>query len=229
MIVSEIYMKSSHSSQDKAALIQRRISYAIRIGLVLAIIFELFSHEWLNLFLVVLTLFLTFVPAILAHNFRVTLPIELELAAILFVVGAIYLGEIQAYYTLFWWWDLVLHAGSGILLGFIGFLTVYILNSSGNLHIRMDALFVAIFSFTFAVSIGVFWELFEFGMDSIFGTNMLKSGLVDTMGDLIVDISGALIVSLGSYYYLTDNRAGIFHRIVTRLISKNPTLFNKNT
>jgi len=45
-------------------------------------------------------------------------------------------------------------------------------------------------------SIGALWEVFEFGMDQIFGMNMQKSGLVDTMGDLIVDAIGAGLAAM---------------------------------
>ncbi len=46
-------------------------------------------------------------------------------------------------------------------------------------------------AFSFAVSIGTLWEVFEFGMDILFGLSMQKSGVIDTMDDLIVDAIGA--------------------------------------
>src|SRR5690606_28694535 len=70
----------------------------------------------------------------------------------------------------------------------------------GNLGLRPS--FVALFAFTFSLSLGALWEIFEFGMDQIFGLNMQKSGLVDTMWDLIVDTLGAATISIMGYFHL---------------------------
>ncbi|MCP1170599.1 hypothetical protein NHG85_19015, partial [Limimaricola sp. ASW11-118] len=43
----------------------------------------------------------------------------------------------------------------------------------------------------FAALVGACWELFEFSIDAIFGTNAQRSGLPDTMGDVAVNIMGA--------------------------------------
>jgi hypothetical protein len=68
----------------------------------------------------------------------------------------------------------------------------------------------------YAVTMGVLWEMFEFSMDIVLGTDMQKwslpttvrilgkpyqgSGLRDTMSDLIVDSLGALITSVICYF-----------------------------
>ena len=59
-------------------------------------------------------------------------------------------------------------------------------------------LLLATMAFSFAVSIGTLWEIFEFGMDILFGLSMQKSGVIDMMGDLIVDAIGAG----AGYWYL---------------------------
>ena len=65
------------------------------------------------------------------------------------------------------------------------------------------------------------WEIFEFGMDSVFGTNMQKSGLRDTMGDLIVDTIGAAVVSTIGYFYVRGYDSLIFDRMVRRFLERN--------
>ena len=42
------------------------------------------------------------------------------------------------------------------------------------------------------MTIGVIWEIFEFTMDHVFDLTMQKSGLPDTMTDLIVDCAWEL-------------------------------------
>ncbi len=125
----------------------------------------------------------------------------MNLFILLFVYLAIFLGELRQFYIKFWWWDIFLHSFAAVILGLLGFSIVYFLNKEAR-HSSLSPLFVAIFGFSFAVMIGVLWEIFEFLIDYSFGFNMQKSGVVDTMTDLIVDGLGALIVSVWGYLSL---------------------------
>jgi hypothetical protein len=88
--------------------------------------------------------------------------------------------------------------------------------------------FVALFAFMFAVGLGALWEIFEFGMDSLFGLNMQKSGLVDTMWDLIVDVAGALVISILGYGYLVRSENDSFlERWIARFIRANRRFFEE--
>ena len=90
------------------------------------------------------------------------------------------------------------------------------------------AAFVALFAFVFAIGLGTIWEIFEFGMDSLFGTNMMKSGLKDTMCDLIVNCIGALTISvLGWGYLRTEGYDSFLERWVHKFIERNPHLFER--
>jgi hypothetical protein len=53
----------------------------------------------------------------------------------------------------------------------------------------------------------VLWEIFEFAGDQLFGMNMQKEGLTDTMWDLIVDTLGAFVAAVFGYFYLTPHTA----------------------
>jgi hypothetical protein len=61
---------------------------------------------------------------------------------------------------------------------------------------------IAVFAFIFGLAIGAIWEIYKFSMDTLVGTNMQKSGLVDTMSNLIVDMLGAGTASIIGYVYL---------------------------
>ncbi|MDY0302370.1 MAG: hypothetical protein RBR98_01115, partial [Candidatus Moranbacteria bacterium] len=84
--------------------------------------------------------------------------------------------------------------------------------------ISAKPILISLFSLSFSVFIGVLWEIFEFFMDYLFGFTMQKSGLVDTMTDLMVDVIGALIVSVAGFFYLHKKREGYFSRIVKRFL-----------
>lgn len=184
------------------------------------------SAVWLLAIMVI-----TGAPVIFGHRLPVHIPAEYELLAILFVFGALFLGEFRSYYERFWWWDIALHASSGLLLGILGFLLVYVMNESKRIDLHMRAGFVALFAFVFAVAVGTFWEIFEFAVDQVFGTTMQKpmlgdpSGLTDTMWDLIVDALGAFVISAFGWWHMKRNKRSFVDVWIDRFIERNPRLF----
>jgi len=165
-------------------------------------------------FLSGLTILLTFFPAMIKRNYKIHLPIEIEATIVLFIFTGLYLGEVHDYYTLFWWWDVMLHSISGIVLGFIGFLILFVLYDQGKIKARPST--IALFSFCFAVALGTVWEITEFSIDIFIGPYMQK-GPVDTMGDLILDTGGALITSILGYLYLKGGKFRIFEKLMNDL------------
>ncbi len=216
-----------HKELDKAERIQLFFSYILQSTIFLALLFSLWQHSWLNAFAVAGILLLSFLPKFIRHNYKVFLPVEFDFLAILFVFATIFLGEIHAYYTRYWWWDAILHTSSGFLLGTAGFLLVHILNREPKIHLKMKPGFVSLFAFTFALAVGGVWEIFEFGMDSAFGFHMQKSGLTDTMWDLIVDAAGAAIIAILGYFYTRKGEFLLFDRMVHRFVERNPRIFLK--
>lgn len=210
-----------------AEKIQLILSYLISLSLVLAIIGAIIAAQWFNAFLAGLAFFLTYTPAIIERNFKIFIPIEFELMVIVFVYASIYLGSIRGYYQYFWWWDIFLHAFSGALLGMVGFLIIYILNSERRFNIRLGPLFVGLFSFVFAVALGGLWEIFEFVLDLFFGFELQASSLIDTMTDLIVDSAGALFIAIVGALYVKNVRASFMSTLITKFVRKNPKLFGR--
>lgn len=172
--------------------------------------------------------FITFLPILLGNRFQVKIPSEFELLAVILVYASLFLGEVHGYYLKFWWWDLVLHTSSGFLLGILGFLLVYVLNEKKEIDLDLKPGFVALFAFVFAMAFGAYWEIFEYAMDRTFWTNMQKSGLTDTMWDLIVNSIGALIISLLGWGYLRKEGINSFlERWIHKFIERNPHLFER--
>lgn len=210
-----------------AEKVQLWLSIFLRLSIVVAGVSAGLQRNWLVLFLCVLALVLTFFPTMIERNLKIYLPAELEIAIIVFIYATIFLGNVHSYYTKLWWWDVVLHTASGVILGAIGFILLYVLNNEPKIPLKMTPAFVALFSFTFAVATGTVWEIFEFSMDSWFGLNMQKSGLVDTMFDLIVDSIGGLFAALLGYLYLKSGSKGIVQPLVHKFVEQNPKIFKK--
>ena len=197
----------------------------------LELVLLLTQGMWVSAVWLLAIMVITGAPAIFGHRLPVRIPAEYELLAILFVFGALFLGEFRSYYERFWWWDIALHASSGLLLGILGFLLVYVMNASKRIDLHMRAGLVALFAFVFAVAVGTFWEIFEFAVDQVFGTTMQKpmlgdpSGLTDTMWDLIVDALGALVISAFGWWHMKRNKRSFVDVWIDRFIERNPRLF----
>ncbi len=206
----------------------------ILIIMFLGLLFSIYQGMWFNIFLISFLIILTLTPTILYRKYKFVIPHEIEIVAIVFIFASGYLGEVREYYEKFWWWDKILHTSSGILLGIVGFLIVYILNKIERFMIFMKPGFVALFSFTFAVALGAVWEIYEFGMDKFFDLGMqsheLYSDLEDTMWDIIVDTLGAAIISFLGYFYMAKDKEFFVHDLLTKFIEHNPKIFkSKNS
>ncbi len=141
--------------------------------------------QWSMAFVALFTLTLSLTPPLLASRYSLKLPMPFLVATTLFFIGSILLGEAFDFYERLWWWDLALHGASAIGFGLFGFLFVFMLFEGDRFAAPPSA--IAFITFCVAMTVGAVWEIFEYGMDNIFGLNMQKSGLDDTMGDIMVD------------------------------------------
>lgn len=141
---------------------------------------------------------------------------ETVVLLIVFIGVCSFLGDrLELFYTI-WWWDVMLHFVAGITFAMIGFMLAKRLGKHS-----ISPLFAALFAFTFAVTALVLWEIYEFTVDSLCLTNMQHwipgtdtaenlgfggdrqaPGLIDTMKDLIVGSTGALITAVIGGCYL---------------------------
>ena len=186
----------------------------------------LFQGNWPLVFVSLATLALSLVPLFAARWAEVVVPPSFIAAIVVFVGGTLFLGEVFDFYNRFWWWDMVMHASSAIGFGLIGFVLVFMMFQGDRYAAPPFA--VAFFAFCFALAIGAIWEIFEFGMDQIFGLNMQKSGLMDTMADLIMDFIGALIGAGAGYAYLRGRAKGGLMGLIDDFVERNPRFFNRH-
>ena len=199
--------------------------YGIWAALVIAALAGMWEGEWRSVFVALATLGLTFVPILFEDRFHIKIPVGFLTAIVIFTFATLFLGEVGGFYERYWWWDTVLHMGSAVGFGLIGFVFMFIL--FGGDRYAAPPIAVATFAFCFALSIGAVWEIFEFVMDQLFGLNMQKSGLVDTMVDLMVDCAGAFIGASAGFLYLKELQLGILSPMIDEFVQKNRGLFKK--
>ncbi|MEO7010044.1 MAG: hypothetical protein ABI156_12925 [Caldimonas sp.] len=214
-----------------AGWVRIRLLVVLQGVMTVELVFLLGEGLWVSAVWLLAIMAVTSAPAILGDRLPVRIPPEYEILAILFVFASLFLGEFRSYYERFWWWDIALHTTSGLLLGILGFLLVYVLNENKRIDMHMRPGFVALFAFVFAIGVGTLWEIFEFAADRIFGTRMQKpmlgdaSGLTDTMWDLIVDTLGAAAISIFGWWNMKRNERSFIEVWIDRFIERNPGMF----
>ncbi len=202
--------------------------FLLQASLAGAALWALFGEQWITLFVSLFALGSTLIPFIfLKQHYGLVFPVEFEFAIVAFIYASLFLGEVGGYYDRFWWWDMVLHGASGFALGFAGFLILYVLYVSGK--IMVGPFLFALFTFSFALSLGALWEIFEFTMDTFLDMNMQRreTGVIDTMLDLVVDAIGAFIAAVLGFEFIRQKQKGVsgrnpFHFLVSKFFKRNP-------
>jgi len=163
-----------------------------------------------------ITLLMMFIPTIISKAFKLNIPPLFSFVFIVFCYCGIFLGATKSIFYIIPFWDKILHAISGILLGILGLSLIPLLNKDNDES--LSPIFAAAFVFCFAVTLGTFWEVFEYIMDSLLDLNLqryafqdgeLISGqavLVDTIVDLIADAVGALAMAVFAYISLKQKK-----------------------
>ncbi len=173
---------------------------------------KLKSDYVLMLIQCILGLVVMIIPSIIERRWSIDIPNYMEVIYFLFLYCAIYLGEVRNFYYLIPYWDTILHAFSGAMLGALGFTVVSMFNEAESMKIQLSPVFVSLFAFCFALAAGAVWEIYEFTFDGLLSLNMQKfafengvqlvgrEALRDTMKDLIVDAVSALVIVIIGFF-----------------------------
>jgi hypothetical protein len=192
--------------------VELAIALALQIGIFVVTVSALFQMQWLGAFAGLIILLLTFAPAMIEHRLKLALPVEFTLVTCIILYASFALGEARDFYEKIWWWDLAIHGLSALMMGIIGFLIIYVFYMTRRINIAAG--WIAVITFALAVTVGTTWEVFEFLMDEFLGLNMQKSGLVDTMTDLMINATGAAIAALLGYFYVRDRDSLFARRVI---------------
>lgn len=178
------------------------------------------------------------IPTILSRKFKFEIPMLLYIFYIIFLYCAIFLGEVRSFYYVIPGWDNILHTMSSVMLGFFGLMVVYILNRDEHVMVKLSPFFISLFAFSFAVTIGSLWEIYEFAFDGLLGLNMQKfitadgvvlsghDALCDTMKDIIVDTIGALVSSIIGYFSIKYEKSWFKPKLTDDNADDNQTTKN---
>jgi hypothetical protein len=189
-------------------------------------LFAFWLGRWSIAVVALATFGLSLVPVLLAERLQIVLPLPFLIATSLFIFASVFLGEAFDFYERVWWWDLALHGTSAIGLGLVGFLLIFMLFEGDRFAAPPFAL--GLIAFCCAVTIGSIWEIFEYLADLTFGFNMQKTGVNDTMTDIIINTAGAAVAGVSGYLYLRGSKAGVLRQPIDEFIRLNRDLYRKS-
>jgi len=192
-----------------------------------------------NMFLSVLALILFSLPFLIESRFKIDIPSYLKIVVLLFLFSAIVLGNIHGFLENVNGYDKFLHIVSGVTISVIGFEIVSYVSQVKSSSISFSPGLIAVFAFTFSMTLLVLWEFYEFFVDTLAyninvdtarnmqryqwdytGTNFPQGyGLIDTMLDLLVGFIGAAIVSFIGWRMLLKNNHKILIKDQSEVLS----------
>ena len=95
-----------------------------------------------------------------------------------FILGTEILGEIYHFYVDVWWFDIVMHTYFAFVISYAGLYLIRYFNINGSIY------FVILFIFSFAMMAESIWEIFEFSMDRVIGTDMQKDTVIRNINSM---------------------------------------------
>ena len=168
------------------------VYFTLRALVIILGVICLIRGRYESLFFCLLTLILLVLPSLFQLTFRVEMPTTLEIILLLFIFAAEILGEIGDIYYAFPYWDTVLHTLNGFICAGIGLSLADLLNKNEKMKFELSPVFTALVGFCFSMTIGVFWEFFEYFMDMVFNMNMLKDTIITEIHSIPIDQLGNL-------------------------------------
>ena len=183
------FLTTAHQTLRKKGVVTT-VYLVLRLLVILVMVAQFFNGNFENVFLCILTLILLLLPTVLERRLQIDLPNTLEIIIMLFIFAAEILGEIQAYYTAFPYWDTMLHTLNGFLCAAIGFSLVDLCNRHERFSLSLSPVFMAIVAFCFSMTIGVLWEFFECAVDQFLLLDMQKDTVIHSISSVLLDPTG---------------------------------------
>lgn len=200
--------------------LNKGIIYLSRCIFIVNSIYLMFTGHWNKALLLVVSLVLTFIPEIYTKLTGIKMTSGGRASYTAFILGAQWLGTYLRLYDYLFWWDVLLHFSSGLILGYIALVVLITLDTKRSLIGSQHAAIIALFVFSVSIVGAVLWEIAEYASDSLFHTYTQLGSLQDTMEDLICGTLGALLFALYIGYKLFKKQKSCLDALVSLNVKK---------
>ena len=148
----------------------------------------------------VVSIIIPFLFPLIEKLFKIKIGTPIYLITMIFLFLSVTLGETLNFYENVRGWDKLLHITSGFLLTFAGY--CFIIKSLRDLPLKQKVSLGICYSVFFALSFLMCWEIIEFLVDTICGTNMQKfipDNLLNNGGNSF-DVLNGTVEEIGEYF-----------------------------
>ena len=85
----------------------------------------------------------------------------------------------------------MLHTVNGFMFAAFGFALLDIINMNSKIKFKLSPFYLSFVAFCFSMTIGVFWEFFEYYADKFLGSDMQKDAFVNSINSVLLDPNNA--------------------------------------
>ncbi len=180
---------------SKSQKIFRVVNLSLMLAIVLAsigliIYYSLIGDPDRRLSISGITIGIALAPFLLEIIFRFRFNPIIFLAYQIYFLVASLIGAACNIYNTVWWFDTPVHIIMGYLVAMCGIFIIARLQE----YKKINPWLVIIFCFMFSLSVEFIWELSEFTVDRLFGTNAQNGPeLWDTLKDMFCNFGGAML------------------------------------
>lgn len=134
----------------------------------------------------------------------------------IFIIAAMYFGNILNVYSLIPSYDKILHLISGVIIALIGFI-FFLYLSNGRVKGDFKPMTGIWFSIIFAIAVAGVWEIWEFTTDQLLGFASQNNSLIDTMLDIISGTVTGIITNIPIYFYIKGKNIKFIEKLIEEM------------
>lgn len=145
-----------------------------------------FTKELSDILLCIVVFFLLDLPFNVSHKLKIKIPNCLMVCSFIYLFFTQILGEVCHFYQLVPHWDSLVHFLNGFLSSSIGFSLIMLLNSR-KMVFKLSIPFVILTTVCFASTVGLIWEILEYGADNILKLDSQNDRYINEINTITLD------------------------------------------
>ncbi len=148
----------------------KKIDLLYLIVVIFYLISGLIKWDMTTIFVCVLSLIFMVITNVIGK--KIGFGNGIKILIYVFILSTEILGEIYHFYVDVWWFDIVMHTYFAFIVSYAGLYLIRYFKIKGSIY------FVILFIFSLAMMTESVWEIFEFSMDRVIGTDMQKDTVI---------------------------------------------------
>ena len=138
------------------------------------------------------------------------------IATLIFIIMAMYFGNVLNFYGIVPYYDKILHTASGIIIGIMS-IVIYA-HFTKDYFEKINPRFMLLFCIILTLALAGGWEIWEYIADKIFGLMSQRNSLDDTMTDIICGTIGGIISLIPIYRFSKGHKNRFLEFIIKEIV-----------